>query len=68
MAFNMHDYVLAQLQATKGTWPQVAAASGVPKRTIEKIARREIDDPGVSHIQKLSDYFRAADTGGCAKQ
>lgn len=30
----------------------------MPKRTIEKIARREIEDPGVSHIEKLAVYFR----------
>lgn len=54
----MYDYVLARLEAARGTWPQVAEASGVSKRTIEKIARREIADPGISHIQKLFDHFR----------
>lgn len=53
------DYVLAGLERTKGRWTEVAEGSGVPKRTLEKIARREILDPGVSHIQKLADYFRA---------
>lgn len=66
MALNMHDYVVSRLEAAKGRWPQIAEASGVSKRTIEKIARREIDDPGVSHIQKLSDYFRAAEGSGRA--
>ncbi len=56
---KMYDYVLRQLEATKGTWTKVAEGSGVSKRTIEKIARSEIQDPGVSHIQKLADYFRA---------
>lgn len=55
---NLHDYVLEQLKAAKGRWAEVARGSGVPKRTLEKIARREIEDPGVSHIQKLADYFR----------
>lgn len=53
------DYVLERLESTKGRWTSVAEGSGVPKRTLEKIARREIQDPGVSHIQKLADYFRA---------
>ncbi|CAN0400887.1 unnamed protein product [Phaeothamnion confervicola] len=54
----MHAYVLAELERTKGKWPEVAAGSGVSKRTIEKIARGEIADPSVSHVQKLADYFR----------
>jgi transcriptional regulator with XRE-family HTH domain len=52
------DYVLERLEASKGRWSAVAEGSGVPKRTLEKIARREIADPGVSHIQKLADWFR----------
>lgn len=59
---NLHDYVLEQLEAAKGRWPEVAAQSGVSRRTIEKIARREIEDPGISHVQKLADYFRTAGT------
>lgn len=55
---SLHDYVIEQLQAAKGTWPRVAEASGVSRRTLEKIARREIVDPSVSHIEKLAAYFR----------
>ncbi len=57
---NMYDYVRLRLEATKGRWTAVAEGSGVSKRTIEKIARAEIKDPGVSHVQKLADYFRSA--------
>lgn len=53
------DYVLERLESSKGRWPTVAAESGVPYKTLTKIAQREIRDPGVSHIQKLADYFRA---------
>jgi hypothetical protein len=56
---SMHDYVVEKLNAAKGQWTAVADASGVSKRTLEKIARREIEDPGVSHVQKLFDYFRS---------
>lgn len=59
MEQNLYDYVLAKLESAKGRWPAVAEGSGVPKRTLEKIARQEIADPGVSHIQKLADYFRS---------
>lgn len=55
---SIYAYVLERLQAAKGNWPRVADESGVPLRTLEKIARREIQDPGVSHIEKLAGYFR----------
>jgi len=57
MQIGIHDYVLRELQAWKGKWPAVADGSGVSLRTIEKIARREIGDPGVSHIEKLAAFF-----------
>lgn len=55
---SIYEYVLDELQAAKGGWPTVADESGVPLRTLEKIARKEIQDPGVSHIEKLAGYFR----------
>jgi transcriptional regulator with XRE-family HTH domain len=54
----MYQFVMSRLQQTKGSWPTVANGSGVSLRTIEKIARGEIQDPGVSHIEKLAGYFR----------
>ena len=60
MDIPIYEFVMQQLEASKGNWPEVAQGSGVSKRTLEKIARREIADPGVSHIQRLSDYFRSA--------
>lgn len=58
MKGSLHEYVIDQLQSTKGQWPTVAEESGVNIRTIEKIARREISDPGVSFIEKLARYFQ----------
>lgn len=55
----IYEYVIARLDSSRGRWPEVADGSGVSRRTIEKIARKEIADPGVSHVQKLADYFRA---------
>lgn len=63
MSESIYRYVLDQLSLSKGKWPKVAEESGVSKRTIEKIASGEIEDPGVSHIEKLAGYFR-----GQAKQ
>lgn len=58
MSASIYDFVIEQLEAHKGRWSSVAEGSGVPKRTLEKIARKEIKDPGVSHIEKLATYFR----------
>lgn len=57
MTESIYQFVMDQLQQHKGRWPAVARGSGVPKRTLEKIARREIADPGVSHIEALATYF-----------
>lgn len=54
----MHEFVVGKLAEAKGTWPSIAEATGVSKRTIQKIASREIEDPGVSHIERLARYFR----------
>ncbi len=54
----MYEYVMGELGASDLTYEQIAEGSGVAKRTVEKIARREIKDPGVSHIEKLAVFFR----------
>jgi len=58
MTDSLYEFVMRELEASKGTWPEVAEGSGVSHRTVEKIARREIADPGVSHVEKLAAYFR----------
>jgi transcriptional regulator with XRE-family HTH domain len=57
MNISIHQYVIDQLQARKGEWPRVAEESGVSKRTIEKIARREVPNPGVQVVEQLARYF-----------
>lgn len=54
----MHEYVLEKLAAAKGTWPKVAEGSGVPLRTLEKVARREHRSPRYETIEKLFAYLR----------
>lgn len=61
MGESIYQYVLEQLQACKGQWPTVAEGSGIPLRSLEKIARREFKDPGVSKIETLARYFRDRD-------
>ena len=63
MKKSLYEFVMAELRAALEsdlTYEQIADGSGVNKRTVEKIARREIKDAGVSHIQKLADYFSRA--------
>jgi len=55
----LYDFVMERFAQCEYTYQEVADGSGVPRRTVEKIARREIDDPGVSHVQKIADYFHA---------
>lgn len=55
---SLHEYVIKELQKHKGQWTQVSIGSGISKRTIEKIARRESKDPAVSLIERLANYFR----------
>jgi hypothetical protein len=58
MTESIYKFVLERLQEAKGTWPTVAEETGIPLRTLEKIARREVEDPGVSKIEILARYFR----------
>jgi len=64
MTDSIHAYVLGQLQASKGHWPEVARATGISRRTIEKIAREEVINPGVLFIEKLANYFRNSSASG----
>lgn len=58
METDLYQFVMRELQENKGQWPKIAKGSGVSHRTLSKIARREIKDPGISHIQALHDYFK----------
>lgn len=59
MTESIYEYVLQQLEQAKGTWAEIAEATGVPLRSIEKIARKEWTNPGVRHIDSLAAHFRA---------
>lgn len=62
MSVPIHAYVLQKLEATKGRWPEVARQSGVSIRTLSKIARKEIEDPRISTVQRLADYFQTTES------
>ncbi len=55
---SLHEFVIRGLQERKGQWRKVAEGSGVPYKTLEKVARREVADPGVSICEKLAAFFR----------
>lgn len=59
MSDSIYEYVLGELELSKGNWEAVAEATGVPKRSIEKIARQEWKNPGVNSIEALASYFRS---------
>jgi hypothetical protein len=59
------DYVLAELEARKGTWPRIARQMSPDSADsyyswMSKLTQDgAINDPGVKKIQALADYFRA---------
>lgn len=57
---TIHDYVLEKLEASKGTWLEVARESGVPYSTLKKIVYRTIKSPRVIVLEKLAAYYRDA--------
>lgn len=57
MKISMYDFVIEKLHANRGSWPSIANSAGMSKRTVEKIARKEIGNPSVHNVQKLYDYF-----------
>ena len=60
----MHDSILEgvirDLDAARGSWPQISRDTGVPYFTITNIAQRRVENPGVQTVQKLVDYFAMA--------
>ena len=50
-------------QAMPRNWPAIAQETGVPQKTIVKIAYRETKDPLTSTTQALHDYFVRATPG-----
>lgn len=60
----MHEFVVARLldvpkqhSSQKAYWAAVGKATKIPPKTIEKIARRQIVDPGVTGIETLAEHF-----------
>lgn len=56
------DFVLARLKAREVPWIEVSRRTEVPYETLKKIALGYTHNPGVRHVQRLADYFRARET------
>lgn len=54
----MYDYVIERGTSSGLSYQEIAEGSGVPKRTVEKILRKEVEKPGVHNVQSLHDFFR----------
>lgn len=60
---NLLDYVLEHLRARRVKWVEVSRETGVPYDTLKKIAHGRTPNPGVQHVQRLADFFRAREPG-----
>lgn len=58
MTESIYEFVLGELDKAKGRWPDIAQDIGMSLSTLRKIAKREVENPGVVHIEKLASYFR----------
>lgn len=59
MTDSILDFVVDRLDAEKGRWPEIAAASGVPYRTVQKIGSGKTRMPTLGNVEKLANYFRS---------
>lgn len=60
----MYTFVLAKLRevpkgyaSKRAYWRFVEQGSKVPLKTIEKIARLQTEDPNVSTVERLAEFF-----------
>lgn len=53
-------FVRRKLEESRGSWVEVSRVSGVPYHTLTKIAQGQVDDPRISTVQRLVDYFGGA--------
>lgn len=59
---NLDQVVLQLLQARKGSWQAVAAASGVSYSWLSKFANGRIENPGFGTLMKLHEVLTGAAT------
>jgi transcriptional regulator with XRE-family HTH domain len=62
------EETLILVDLDKGKWPETAAATGVPREWISKVAQRKWEDPGVNRIEKLHKYLKAKYPGAIPEE
>lgn len=55
---SVYEFVMDELEKTRGAWGDIASATGISISTIKKIGYRDVENPGVLTIEKLATYFR----------
>ena len=59
---TIHDYIVGKLRGDwKGRWDEVSQKTGVPVRTIEKVAARVYKSHRLSTMDPLHSFFREQD-------
>ena len=53
------EETLVLLERDKGSWPGTAAATGLNREWMVKLAKGAIDDPGFKKIETLHCYLKA---------
>lgn len=53
------EFVKKELDSARGKWPEIAKVTGVPYFTITNLVQGKVEDPRISTMQPLIDYFRA---------
>lgn len=59
MDTDILEFLKAELEAARGTWPEIAKATGVPYFTITNLIQGKVEDPRLSTVQPLVDYFQS---------
>ena len=54
---SLLTYVVRELDATRGTWHEIAKDTGVPHGTIARIAQGRTPNPGVLTVEALANHF-----------
>lgn len=54
------DYVLANLEKARESWPAISDETGVSIHAIRKLVYRQHKNPHLSKLEALARYFREA--------
>lgn len=55
---SLYDYVTQGLQGREAEWPEAAKSAGVHEKTVQRIARGEVANPGVRTMEELAVWLK----------